>query len=60
MKSKTPPPILNAHQPCKPRMAMTEAEKRPQVLRPGALDAAALPRIFMGHRVWPDGRKEAI
>lgn len=55
-----PSPILNAHQPCKPRQSMTQAEKRPPVLRPGALDAAALPCIFMGHRVWPDGRKEPI
>lgn len=55
-----PAPILNAHQPCKPRRSMTLAEKRPQVLRPGALDASTLPRIHMGWRIWPDGRKEKL
>lgn len=55
-----PTPILNAHQPCKPRQAMTEADKRPMVYRPGSLDATALPRIHGGWRIWPDGHKEKL
>lgn len=55
-----PTPILNANQPCKPRLAMTEADKRPMVHRPGSLDAATLPRVHGSWRIWPDGRREKL
>lgn len=56
----TPAPFLNAPQPSKPRRAMTAAEKAPAVYRPEAFDASALPSVFNGYRVWPDGRREKI
>lgn len=55
-----PLPIQNDHQPCKPRRGMTHTERAPMVYRPGSLDANALPRVFMGWRIWPDGRREMV
>ena len=53
-----PTPIRNDHQPCKPRRTMNHTDRLPAVHRPGSHDADALPRLFMGWRVWPDGRRE--
>ena len=51
---------LTKPEPCKPRRGMTQADKRPQVYRPGALESATLPRIEGSWRIWPDGRREKV
>lgn len=48
----------SAPQPCKPRAHSTPVNRLPPPVRPGAMDAAALPRVELGWRVWPDGRRE--
>lgn len=53
-----PEPIRNDPQPSKPRAYRTHTDDLPQVFRPGATDAHQLPRVTLGWRIWPDGRKE--
>ena len=53
-----PSPILNDHQPCKPRRFTNHTDLLPTPHRPDSDYINELPRIFMGWRIWPDGRRE--
>lgn len=53
-----PAPILNEHQPSKPRLYMNHTDRLPTPHRPDSDYINELPRVFMGWRIWPDGRRE--
>lgn len=55
-----PAPIQNQHQPSKPRRYMNHTDRIPTPMRPDSDYIGKLPRVFMGWRIWPDGRREPV